>query len=663
MKKILYALTAALLLMYGCANEKDNNTSAAAAPDLKDDFYESVNYDQLSSWVISADESSISHFTKMIDTNYERLNGLIKQAVSSDPVKETNKDEYNIKALYETAVDWETRNTSGFGILQQYLDSIDSAVTIYDLLKINIEMNRTYGITPIFSISVGPDLINAKKYSYYLGVNFALSRENWTSENDLFRSSFTEFLKNLWILNGTQQQDAEQIVSEVTNMMLEIAKMALTISESSNPDKIYNPFPMSDIPAKLNNSILLDDLLRYYEAGADDTVIIMDTGALNKLAEYLTEKNNLPLLKNYIKSLIYMQYSNVVGLESYKAYLAYTAQISGSTEIKSVEKSVNEQVQNELFFELGRMYAEKYVSEEIQTNIRNMITEIQNIYRQRLSNLSWMSAETKTAAQNKLDKMKVIVGYDKTGVWPQDLYEFYYTPKNEGGIFINNILSAKKANADYTFKSKNEPVRDDIVVEGPQTVNAFYSPSNNSIMILAGILQSPIYSTDASPEENAGGIGTIIAHEITHAFDNNGAKYDADGNFANWWQESDFQKFNELTEKVINYYNTYEIKGYSINGTLTLSENIADLGAVSCITEYALKKGYDLSKVYTAYGKIWATKKTDASEISAILNDTHSPAKIRVNAVLSAMDKFYEVFDIQIGNGMYKAPEERPSIW
>lgn len=662
MKKILYALTAALLLMYGCANEKDNNTSAAVAPDLKDDFYESVNYDQLSSWVISADESSISHFTKMIDTNYERLNSLIKQAVLSNPVKETNKDEYNIKALYETAVDWETRNTSGFGDLQSYLDRIDRAATIYDLLKINMEMNRTYGITPIFSISVGPDLINAKKYSYYLGVNFALSRENWTSENDLFRSSFTEFLKNLWILNGTQLQEAEQIVNNVTSMMLEIAKKALTISDSSNPDKIYNPFPMSDIPAKLNNSIKLDDLLQYYEAGAGDTVIIMDTGALNKLAEYLTE-NNLLLLKNYIKSLIYIQYSNVVGSESYKAYLAYTAQISGSTEIKSVEKSINEQLQNELFFELGRMYAAKYVSEEIQINIRNMINEIQNIYRQRLNNLSWMSAETKAAAQNKLDKMKVIVGYDETGVWPQDLYEFYYTPKNEGGIFINNILSAKKANADYTFKNKNEPVRDDIVVEGPQTVNAFYSPSNNSIMILAGILQSPIYSIDASPEENAGGIGTIIAHEITHAFDNNGAKYDADGNFANWWQESDFQKFNELTEKVINYYNTYEIKGYPINGTLTLSENIADLGAVSCITEYALNKGYDLSKVYTAYGKMWATKKTDASEISAILNDTHSPAKIRVNAVLSAMDKFYEVFDIQIGNGMYKAPEERPSIW
>lgn len=117
MKKLLYVFIAALLLMYGCANEEDNNTSSVSAPDLKDDFYESVNYNKLSSWVIPADKSSISHFTNMIDTNYERLNGLIKQAVSSNPVKETNKDEYNIKALYETAADWETRNISGFGML------------------------------------------------------------------------------------------------------------------------------------------------------------------------------------------------------------------------------------------------------------------------------------------------------------------------------------------------------------------------------------------------------------------------------------------------------------------------------------------------------------------------------------------------------------------
>lgn len=227
------------------------------------------------------------------------------------------------------------------------------------------------------------------------------------------------------------------------------------------------------------------------------------------------------------------------------------------------------------------------------------------------------------------------------------------------------MLLKKAAIQDYLFSNKNKPVNKKIMQMSPQTVNAFYSPTSNTMIILAGILQSPIYSVNANVEENAGGIGTVIAHEITHAFDNNGSLYDADGIYnqgKSWWQEGDFQKFNELAQKVIDYYNTSELIGYQINGTLTLSENIADLGAVSCITEYSLNKGYDLSKVYIAYGKMWATKKTEASEISAILNDIHSPAKIRVNAVLSAMDKFYEIFNIQPENGMYKAAE-RPSIW
>lgn len=356
----------------------------------------------------------------------------------------------------------------------------------------------------------------------------------------------------------------------------------------------------------------------------------------------------------------------IVLVLNHLAYLAYKAQITGSTEIKTVEKSVNEQLQNALEYELGRMYAAEYVSDEVKVNIENMIADIKEIYRQRINNLKWMSAEIKLQAVNKLDKMQSVVGYDKNGVWPQELFKYSYTSKADGGIFINNMLLKKAAIQDYLFSNKNKPVNKKIMQMSPQTVNAFYSPTSNTMIILAGILQSPIYSVNANVEENAGGIGTVIAHEITHAFDNNGSLYDADGIYnqgKSWWQEGDFQKFNELAQKVIDYYNTYELIGYQINGTLTLSENIADLGAVSCITEYSLNKGYDLSKVYTAYGKMWATKKTEASEISAILNDIHSPAKIRVNAVLSAMDKFYEIFNIQPENGMYKAAAERPSIW
>lgn len=660
MKRYLYVFFTALLLLYGCANESKNNGDTLQAPNLKDDFYSSVNYSRLSSWVIPADKSNISNFSIINDVNYNNLNNLIQQAVLSNSAKGT--DEYNIKAFYETAFDWEKRNVSGFGELSSYISAIDEATDIKRLLNISMELDRKYGIWSIYNIAVDSDLEDSNKYVYYLVVNFGISKENWLSENTLFSSSYIEFLKNLWILNGVQSQDAEQIVDEVTNMMKEIAKVSLSINESIDPSIINNRYKLSNIPAVLNNSIDINDLA-VYEGSADDTVIITNINAVNKMASYLTD-NNLQLIKNYIKTLIYQALSSSVDSETFNAYAAYDAQVSGYTEIKDMEKSVNEQVQQEMAYELGKMYVQKYFNNETKTNITNMINDILNIYRQRINNLSWLSAETKVKAIEKLDKIKVVVGYDENGIWPQDIYNYSYTGKEEGGIFVNNVLSKAASERNYIFTHKNEAVNKDILIESPQTVNAYYSPVQNSITILAGILQDPIYSADTDDAAKAGGIGTIIAHEITHAFDNSGSQYDADGNFGvSWWQESDMQKFNELAQKIVEYYNTYEILGYNINGALTLSENIADLGAVSCITEYALDKGYDLSEVYKSYAELWATKKTEAGEIYAILNDVHSPAKIRVNAVLSATDEFYTVFDIQQTDGMYKAPSERPKIW
>lgn len=462
MKKLLYVFITALLFVYGCTDEKENNTAATVIPDLKDDFYESVNYKQLSSWVIPADKSAVSNFTNMSDINYDRLNNLIQQAVLSNPAKETSQDGYNIKALYETAADWETRNTSGLGQLQQYINRIDEAKTLQDILKISMELDRKYNIISIFNIIISENLANPNEYAYYLVVNTGISREDWLSENTLFSTSYIEYLKNIWIINGTQSYVAEQIVREVTNMMKDIAKESLTKSELGNPANIYNPFPLSEIPAKLNNSITVENLINTYEGSADNTVIIVDTKAVDKLAEYLTD-NNLVLIKNYIKTLIYNMCADSIGIESFKAYLAYNAQITGSTEIKTVEKSVNEQLQNALEYELGRMYVAEYVSDEVKVNIENMIADIKEIYRQRINKLSWMSAETKLQAVNKLDKMQSVVGYDKNGVWPQELFKYSYTSKADGGIFINNMLLKKAAIQDYLFSNKNKPVNKKIM--------------------------------------------------------------------------------------------------------------------------------------------------------------------------------------------------------
>ena len=650
------------ILFISCSNSKSGNSTPTV--NLKDDFYEAVNYELLSSWTIPADKSSISHISNMDDIVSNRLNGLIEQAVSSNPVKDQDKDAYNIKALYETAMDWNTRNVSGFGQLQPYLDNIDSATTVKDLLKVNMDLNRKYGIAPIYAIAVQADIMNSNQNVYYMQVNFVLEKEKWLAEDPLFKTSFQEFIKKLWSIND-KQQNAEQVVQDVTNMMIEIAKQGLNADELGDPNKIYNPFKMSDIPGKLNNSVIVDDLIQYYGGSADDTVIIVQTAALAKLAEYLTE-DNLLLLKNYMKTVIYQELADKVGLESYNAYLQYQAQIRGLPEVESVDKVMREQLRNRLTYELGRMYAEKYVSGDIITNITKMVDDIRAVYRQRINNLSWMGAETKAAAIDKLDKMQVVVGYDKNARWPQDLYELYYTNKNEGGIYINNVLAESEASMNYMFDNKAQPVNKNVVSQTPQTINAFYSQQHNKIIILAGILQSPFYSKDATIEENIGGIGTIIAHEITHAFDSNGALFDANGNFNfgnSWWTAEDIDEYKKLQQKAIDYYNGFQIENQYVNGTLTLSENIADLGAVSCVTEYAKNNNYNLQAIYIAYARIWAIKARPEYLASQLLIDNHAPGKIRANAVLSATDDFYTAFDIKETDGMYKPKEVRPSIW
>lgn len=648
------------ILFISCSNSKSGNSTPTV--NLKNDFYEAVNYELLSSWTIPADKPAINHFSNLEDIVSERVNGIIEQVLSSNPVKDQNKDEYNIKALYETAMDWQKRNESGFGQLQSYLDNIDAAATVKDLLKVNMDLNRKYGIAPIYVIAVQPDIMNSNQNAYYLQVNFVLEKEEWLADNTLFKTSFQEYVKNLWSIND-KQQNAEQVMQDVTNMMIEIAKQGLNADELGNPEMIYNPFKMSEIPEKLNNNITVDDLIQYYGVSADDTVIIVQTATLAKLAEYLTE-DNLLLLKNYMKTVIYQELADKVGLESYNVYLQYQAQIRGLPEVESVDKVMQEQIRNHLNFQLGRIYATKYVNEEIITNITKMVDDIRDIYRQRINNLSWMGVATKVAAIDKLDKMQVVVGYEKNATWPQDLYVFYYTNKNEGGIYINNVLAASEASMNYMFENKAQPVNKNVVSQTPQTVNAFYSQQHNKIIILAGILQSPFYSIDATIEENIGGIGTIIAHEITHAFDNQGSLFDANGNFGNsWWTAEDLAAYVKLQQKAIDYYNGFQIENQYVNGTLTLSENIADLGAVSCVTEYAKNNNYNLQALYIAYAGIWAIKARPEYLASQLLIDNHAPGKIRANAVLSATDDFYTAFDIKETDGMYKPKEERPSIW
>ncbi|MCI6475471.1 MAG: M13 family metallopeptidase [Mucispirillum sp.] len=561
--------------------------------------------------------------------------------------------------------DFETRNKSGIGLLQNDIDKIDKAANINEFLKALFEVEKKYSLKSFMNIDVMVDYNDNNKYVYCSEVYTLISKEQFNDENQIYKNYLKTLLTKLFIINGKTEQEAVVIVENVLNMMHDIASVTLSADEATNPDKTYNVTNFTNYAAALNNVITVEELSSLYGVTGDTTLIVSEIDAFNKTIDYLKEEN-LELLKNYVKSAVYYATAQYTDMESLLAYNEYNNKINGILESKSIDEINNKIVNNIMKYELGRIYISQYFSDEIKNNIELMINNIKNIYKERINKLSWMSNDTKIKAVEKLDKMKYIVGVGENSVWPQDIFKYQLDKKSEGGLAINNFLKIKEAAHAYYLKEyeNGSTVDKNILLDAPQVVNAYYDPVSNSINILPGIVQFPVYSKDMPLESNLGGIGSIIAHEITHAFDNQGALFDADGNYGtSWWQPEDYAKFQELTYKVVAYYDNYTINGVHVNGEQTLGENIADLGAMSCVTEYAKNKGYDLDKVYKSYAKNWAIKTTPEYSNLLLAVDAHSPNKVRVNAVISAMDDFYTLYDIKETDGMYKEPSIRPSIW
>ena len=638
--------------------------TASQIPALEDDFYESVNHDLLSQWEIPEDQSSVGWFAKLGEDNLERIGQIIKTAAET-PDAVSGSDHSNIAAYYLTAMDQETRNENGFGpTVSAFFEKVDAAETISELLEVCARFQREYGYGSLFGLYYGVDGADSgKNVLYLLNSDTHLSREEWFSEDEQVQaqnSAYLAYLEELCQIEGMSEEDAAASVKRTSDMMKDWASVSLTAAELYDASLTYNVFEASDLEELFNGKISMETLTDIYGIRPDEMLIVLDTELARKTASWLTEEN-LPLLKEYVKITVHNDLAPYMDIASFDARMSYNTAIQGLETAKPFETIVSEQVQETLGFECGRLYCEEYFAPETTEDIEKIVSQVVAVFRSRLQNMDWMSQETRAEAIKKLDTLDVQIGMPE--VWPQDLHPISLTRPEDGGLYVENHLAYQKADIDYNFSSKEEPVNKALWVMTPQSVNAYYSPDSNSITFLAGILQDPFYSPKASDAENLGRIGMVVAHEITHAFDDNGSQYDENGNIRNWWTDEDREKFMELSGKVVDYYGAMEVQGIPVNGTQTLSENIADLGAVSCITEIAENEGYDLKEMYTAYAGLWAQKIRDEALAANMAVNTHAQPKIRVNAVLSATDGFYEAFGIKEGDGMYVAPEERPKIW
>ena len=344
---------------------------------------------------------------------------------------------------------------------------------------------------------------------------------------------------------------------------------------------------------------------------------------------------------------------------------SYTQYRFGIEKSRSDEETASRMVQALLPYEFGQIYMKDHCSPDAVRDVTAMIDEIRGVYRERLLKNDWLGEDTKKEAVGKLDALRVFVGGPAADDKPiiEDMPDV--VSEEDGGDLLSNIMH----NAVLVQDQVHQLIGTDFDPDKwyafqPQDVNAAYIPANNSITIPAGILNPPFYSPDASYGANLGGIGVVIGHEISHAFDPNGSQYDKDGNMKNWWTAGDYAMFQQKAAAFAPYYSRYEVgEGLYENGALVANEAIADCGGLSVATEIAGGDENTLRDLYRSFAAIFASKMTPQLLLQSVQTDPHPIMQARVNGALSATDSFYEAYDVENGDGMYVAPEQRVKLW
>ena len=624
----------------------------------KDDFYAAVNKNTLNSLELKPGRMMAGTVYDLQDDSSEKVNSIIKTAMEKGGEK--GSKEQKIADFYKNILDAERRNEIGTAPIKPYLADINSAKNIKELADVQTKLIRDLHMAPFTAFSVTVDFKDSTKYIMHFGtMEPYLTKDFYQNGSEAQKASYLKYLKSVSEIAGENMTDKQ--VEDIYNFEKMLANKKLNPEDGNNVDKAYNIYTFDEIQS-LFPSIDMNDVFESLGLKKEDKILVIDKGLTEEFA-YLFTEENLEILKNSAKLSIILNYGGALNTEFTDAANTFNQEFLGISGTYSDEELAAMSVANTMPDYVGELYAEKYFTEEAKQNVLKMVQDIISVYKERIEKLDWMSAETKVKAIEKLDKMGVKIGYpDK---WNSYLDSAQINSKADGGSYFENLLAIGEASVKYLSGLQGTSVDKTQWMMYPYTVNACYSATSNDITFPAAILQPPVYDVNASYEENLGAAGYIIAHEISHAFDNNGAKFDANGNAADWWSAEDYEEFGKRCEKMISFYDGQEgIPGVLMNGRQTLSENVSDQGAVQCITEVASKlENPDYQKLYRSMANAWASTKTREYAKYMAGVDVHSEDKLRVNRVVVNCDEFYKAFGIDENDGMWVAPEDRVKIW
>ena len=633
----------------------DKNATVAS------NFYQAVNKDWLLKTKIPADSPSIDNFYTLDEDIKGKLKKDIKNLGEGKETSDiTGMSEFI--TFYKAASDYKQREKDGLEPLKPYLKEIEDIKDLNDLASKSASLTDK-GIPLPFGYDVGTNAENTSQKQIQLSPPSILLPDVSIYKDEASKKQYltpieTATQKALEML-GYSEKNSKRIVKEALEFDEIIAKYSLSNEEMSESKNLVHPKTAEEINA-YSGSFKLYDVIKGIMGRDLETINVPNTKYFENYSKVVNQ-DNFSKIKSWILVQEAMAASNSLTEDYRLNFASISMAIMGTQKPVSKEDTVYEMSVNLFSDVMSVYYGRKYFGEEAKTDVTGMIDKIKNVYRGRLQKNNWLTEGTRNKAIEKLDKMKVFVGYQED-VDP-GTKELHLDPNKSFFELSEDIAQFGKR---YTIDHFDDPIDKNKWSGSAFDINAYYNPESNSINFPAGILQAPFYDKNQSTEKNYGGIGVVIGHEITHAFDSNGADYDENGDMHNWWTKADTKAFDKRIKAFEDQWNGLEIYGTKVNGKLTVTENVADAGGLSS-TLQVLKTDMtkpNLKDYFENYANIWKQKASLQYNKYTMVQDVHAPNELRVNQQLKNLPEFYEAYpQIKEGDAMYLAPSKRISLW
>jgi putative endopeptidase len=617
---------------------------------------------------IPPSESGWGVFYVLRDSNESKIHHILNEAAAHDDT--AGSVSQKVGDLFKSGMDTATIEKLGYEPVKPQLDRINALKDYKELIGYAAESYK-HGDGYLFGFYVWTDDRNStKNMAHFYQSELGLPNRDYYFKTDTasvkIRNAYVKYIAKLFALTGTDTATASKKAASVLTLETLIAKSHSTPVELRDPVKNYHKYAVSDFQKEVPD-IDLADVFKRMDLKTD--TILVGQPAYYKALDNLLKTQPLEVWKDKI---VFDELNNSSTYLS-KAFRDanfnfFDKMLAGRKVQRERWKLISENVDNGLGDLLGQLYVQQYFPPESKKRMLDLVNNLQNVYRERIQKLDWMSDATKKKALEKLDAFTKKIGYP-------DKWKTYDDVTISKDAYYRNQESISKHNYYVMIKKIGKPVDRSEWNMTPPTIDAYNNGTFNEIVFPAGILQFPFFDKDADDAINYGAIGLVIGHEMTHGFDDQGRQYDSKGNLKDWWTPEDAAKFKAKVQVVIDQYNKYTVlDNIHINGALTQGENLADIGGLS-IAYQAFKntpEGKSDTKIdgltpdqrfFLAAAQVWRNKSTDEALRVSMSNNPHSPPMYRVNGPVSNMEAFYKAFNVKPGDKMYRPENERVKVW